>query len=108
MLANILPLHTPLTPGVWSKCHFFPKVVMLHVKLRGLKQRTQCKQIFCPFIHPQPADWVKRSKHFFLKKVILHIKLKGKKSRTLCKFDLMHTPDLFRQGTLTFKVKLIP
>ena len=51
---------------------------MLHVKLMAMKQRTRCKQIVCPFIHPQPLDGVN---------------LKGK-CRTLCKFDLMHTPDL--------------
>ena len=50
MLANVLPLHTPLTPGVQKV--FFLKVVMVHVKLMGMIQRTQFKQIFCPFIHP--------------------------------------------------------
>ena len=39
MLANILPLHTPLTPGMGSKGYFFSflKVVMLHIKLKGMK-----------------------------------------------------------------------
>ena len=61
-----------------------------------MKQRTHCKQIFFPFIHPWPPDGVKRSKHFFLKYmyVMSHIKLKGKTWRTLCKFDLMHTPEI--------------
>ena len=52
-----------------------------------MKQRAQCKQIFCPFIHPWPPDGVKRSKQ-----VMMHIKLKNIK---LSKFDLMHTPDIF-------------
>ena len=65
MLANILPLHIPLTLGVGSKGHSFSflKVVMLHIKLRGMKHRTSCKQIFCHFTHPR----VRRSKHFFSK-----------------------------------------
>ena len=67
MLANILHLHTPLTPGVGSKDHFFSflKVVMLHMKLTGMKHRTPCKQIVCPFTHPSPLDGVKRSNFFF-------------------------------------------
>ena len=33
MLANALPLHTPLAPGLESKCHFFySEVVMLPIK----------------------------------------------------------------------------
>ena len=44
-MLNNLPLHTPLTPGVGSKGYYlsFPKEVMLHVKLTGMKQRTHCK-----------------------------------------------------------------
>ena len=64
MLANVLPLHTPLISEVRSKCHFFSflKVVMFHVKLKVIKQRTQCKQIVHPFIRSQPPDVIKRSK----------------------------------------------
>ena len=83
MLANILPLHTP---WVGSKCqnNVFLKVVMLHTKLTGMKHRTQCKQIICPFTHPRP--WMRsKQETFFLKVVMLHTKLKGKKCRTLCK-----------------------
>ena len=47
------------------KIFSFLKVVMLHVKLTGIRQRTQCKAKFCPIIHPRPTDRVKRSKHFF-------------------------------------------
>ena len=62
MIANVLPLHTPLTPQVGQKVIFsLLKVDMLHVKLMAMKQ---CKQIFCPFIYPQPPDGVKRSKQF--------------------------------------------
>ena len=38
--ANILSLHTPLTPGVGSNVKtFFLKVVMLHIKLNGKEYR---------------------------------------------------------------------
>ena len=57
-----------------------------------MKQRTQCKQIVCPFIHPWPSDGVIKSKHFFSE--VGHVAY-GKTCRTLCKFDLMHTPDIF-------------
>ena len=79
MLANILPLHLPFR----SILFLFLKVVMLHIKLTGMKHRTPQNQIFCPFTHSGPLDGVKRSKHFFLKNVLLHFKLKGKKCRTL-------------------------
>ena len=52
-LAIALPLHTPLTARVGSESHFsFLKVVMLNIKLTGMKQRKQFKQIFCPFRNP--------------------------------------------------------
>ena len=48
--ANVLPLHTPLTPGVRSKsqnsCIFYLKVVMLHIKLKRMKHRTNFKHEF--------------------------------------------------------------
>ena len=57
MLANIFPLHTPLTPGVGSNVFFsFLKVFMLRIKLTGMKQRKQCKHICCPFTCPRPLD----------------------------------------------------
>ena len=57
MLANILPVHTSLVPWLGSTGHFF---LMLHVKLTGMKQKTQCKPIFYPLIHTQSKDGVKR------------------------------------------------
>ena len=46
LLANILPLHKHLTPGVRSKCHLFfsfLKVVVLHIKLtrKGHRRGSQ-------------------------------------------------------------------
>ena len=43
-----------------------------------MNQRTQCKQIFCPFIHPQPPGGVKRSKHFFSEEGPDAYQIKGK------------------------------
>ena len=65
MLANVLLLLTPLIPG-WSQRTTFSilKVVMMLVKLTGRKQRTHCKQIFRPFIHPQPLDGSKGQTFF--------------------------------------------
>ena len=49
MQAHILSLHAPSIPGVGSKVKsFFLKVVMLHIKLIGMEQRTPCKT------HPRP------------------------------------------------------
>ena len=43
MVANILPTDTPSTQGVGSKgqtISFFLKVVMLHIKLKGIDHRA--------------------------------------------------------------------
>ena len=43
MVANILPTDTPSTQGVESKgqtISFFLKVVMLHIKLKGVEHRA--------------------------------------------------------------------
>ena len=87
MQAHILSLHTLSTPGVGSKVKtfFILKVVMLHIKLKGMEHRAPCKHIFYSYTHPQPLDGVKKSTFFFLKVVMLHIKLKGMEHRAPCK-----------------------
>ena len=42
--AKNLALHTPLTPGVGSKIKtdFSLKMVMLHIKLKGMTHTTTC------------------------------------------------------------------
>ena len=42
MIADILPTDTPLTQGVGSKGQtvYFLKVVMLHIKLKGIERRA--------------------------------------------------------------------
>ena len=47
LVANILPADTPSTKG-WGQNIFFLKVVMLHIKLKGMERRAPCKQISCP------------------------------------------------------------
>ena len=68
--------YTPIGPrgGVKKLTHVFLKVVLLHIKLKGMEHRAQCKHIFCHNTHPQPWGVVKT---FFLKEVMLPIKLKG-------------------------------
>ena len=69
------------------------KVVVLNVKLSGMKQRTQCQHIFCPFMHTGPQ---KRSKGqlFFLKEVMLHIKLQKKSVEHYASLTLSTPPKL--------------
>ena len=43
MVANILPTDTPSTQGVWGqkvKLYLLLKVVMLHIKLKGIEHRA--------------------------------------------------------------------
>ena len=59
-------LHIKLIPIEQKvKTFFLLKVVMLHIKLKGMEHRAPFKHIFCPYTHPQPPDVVKRLKHFF-------------------------------------------
>ena len=97
MLANVLPIHTPLTPGVGSKCHFFfSESSNVACKIKGIDAENTLQANILPFCTLTTPDGVERSKQIFcLKKVMLHKKLKGKKCRTLCKADLMQTPDLW-------------
>ena len=51
------------------------KVVMLHIKLKGLEHRAPFEHIVCSYTHPKFPDGVKT--FLFLKAVLLHIKLDG-------------------------------
>ena len=49
--AHILSFHSPSTAEVGSKVKtffFYLKVVMLHIKLKGMENRAPRKHIFCP------------------------------------------------------------
>ena len=59
--------HT-LDPGVESKQLILLKVVMLHIRLKGMEHhRAPCKHIFCPNTHPRPLWWDQKVKIFFIK-----------------------------------------
>ena len=59
----------------------------------GMKHRTPCKQIFCPFTHPWMGS--KGQNIFYEELVMLHIKLQGKSLEHYASkmFDCMLTPD---------------
>ena len=77
--AHILSLHTPLTLKVGSKVKtcFFLKIVMLHIKLKGMEHRAPCKHIFYPYTQPVSLGWGQMVKIFLVNVVMLHIKLKS-------------------------------
>ena len=98
MQAHIL--YTPWNSewGQKSK-HLFLKEVILHIKLTRMQHRAPCKQIFCPYIHPQSLAWGHKAIKFFLLKVVmLHIKLKGLERREPYKAILC--PLYIHPGTL--------
>ena len=65
MQAHILSSHTyPLWLGQKVKT-FFLKVVMLHIKLKGMEHRSPCNHMLCPNTHPRSLEWVKRSKYAY-------------------------------------------
>ena len=53
MQAYILSLHTPSTPGMGSNGQniYFLKVVILHLKLKGMEHRAPYEHIFCPKVN---------------------------------------------------------
>ena len=69
MQAIRLSLNAPSTPGLGSK-QFFLKVVMLQIKLEGMKRTITCKQIFYLYTRPR----LKVKIFFLLKVVMLYIK----------------------------------
>ena len=54
---------------------FLLKVVMLHIKLKGIEHKAPCKHLFCPCTCPQPPDGVKG--HFFLEIHYVTHQIKG-------------------------------
>ena len=59
MQAHILSLRAlyPLGWGQKAKHIFLLKVVMLHIKLKGMGHWAACKHINCPYTHTQPLRW---------------------------------------------------
>ena len=70
---------------------------MLLNKLSGMKHRTPCRQLFCPFIQPRPLGGIKYQNTFFWRWSCCISILKKERSvehYASTKFDLVHTPDL--------------
>ena len=61
MLANVLPLHAPLTPG-GSKGHFF--LFCKHVKLIGNEAENTLQANVLPFYTPSAPRWGNKVKTF--------------------------------------------
>ena len=70
MVANIMPTDTPSTQGVWSKGQTisFLKVVMFHIKLKGIEHRAPWKQTCCHYTHQRPLGWGQKAILFFFSK----------------------------------------
>ena len=85
MVVNILPRG-------WCqkvKLYLILKVVMLHIKLKGIEHRTPWKQVCCHYTHQRPLGWGQKVIFCsFQKVVMLHIKVKWKKCRPTCKVTL--------------------
>ena len=66
MLANVLPLHTPLTPGVGSKGQFFFFSESNHIacKINGNEAENTLQAYILPFCTPMTPDAIRRSKQF--------------------------------------------
>ena len=77
--------------GAKAKNQLFQNMVILHIKLKGMKHTTTCKYFALAHIL-DPCQKVKT--FFFLIVVILHIKLKGMKCTTTYKQTVLplHTP----------------
>ena len=85
MQAHILSLRAPTVPGIVSKCqNFFLKVVMLHIKLKGIEHRAPYKHINYPYVHLSRVG-SKGQNIYFLKVVMLYIKFKGMEHTAKCK-----------------------
>ena len=70
MQANNMSLHTHPRPLGWGqkvKTGFFLKVVMLHIKLKGMEHRVPCMHIFCSYTHHRPPGVGSKAKTFFSK-----------------------------------------
>ena len=79
MLAKILSVHTPLTPGF-----LFSESSHDAYQINGNEVSNTIHANVLPFYTTTSPGWGQKVKTFFVK-VMLHIKLKGNKCRSLCK-----------------------
>ena len=56
---------------------------MLHIKLTGMKHRKPCKQLFCPFTHPQPLGGGQKVKTFIFEGGHVAYQIKGKEVQNI-------------------------
>ena len=63
---------------------------MLYIQLKGMEHRLPCKQISCPYLHPQLADGVKRPKYFFSESSHVAYQIKG--NRAWSTYSVLHIP----------------
>ena len=79
MTANILPLHSPLTPGVGSKGQFFlsENSHVAHQVNRNETENTMQANIL-PFYTPSSPGWGQKVLTIFILKVIVAYQIKWK------------------------------
>ena len=83
MQVHILSLHTSSATQVRSKGHKKKlKVVMLHIKLKGMEHRAPCKYILCPYTHPCPVGSGQKAKTFFSQCGHVEYQIKGNEVKT--------------------------
>ena len=84
--AHILSFQNTSTPdGVKNSNIFFLKVVMLHIKLKGIEHDASTYTVLTHIIDPWVGVKGLNIQVSFLKVVMLHIKLMGMKHRAPCK-----------------------
>ena len=68
MILNSLPVNLT-DPGGGQKVKIlrFKKMVVSHIKLKGMTNAVTCKHIYCPYTHPRPLGRGQRSNIFFSK-----------------------------------------
>ena len=93
--------------------HFFLKVVIVRIKLKGMEHRARCKHVFCHYTHPRPLGFGQNVKIFYLLKVVmLHIKIRGMEKRASCKpifCPLTHPQgqDWVKRSNIFFLLKVV-
>ena len=111
MQPHILSLNTPSIPGVRSNGHdcLFQKIVMLHIKLKGMARTTTCDQPFCPYTQTRPLGWGQKVKTLFSSENgRVAYQIKGNKTCDNLQSNnlTLHTPDL-RDRVNFFLLKVV-
>ena len=85
------------------------KVVMLHIKLKGMEHRVPCKHIVCPNTYPQPTDGAKRSNHFIAENSHVAYQIKGNGTQGIIQVHILslHTPSTYGWVQINFVLKVV-